>query len=70
MRFRAFSFGSIRIDGVTHQHDVTVDRGEMRERKKASNQFRDEFGQTPLSAEKDIPWKCDLSEPGLRVRCR
>ncbi len=29
MRFEAFSFGSIRIDGVTHDYDVVVDRGEV-----------------------------------------
>jgi len=26
-RFEAFSFGSIRIDGVTYEHDVLIDRG-------------------------------------------
>jgi hypothetical protein len=51
MRFQEFSFGSIRIDGVTHQHDVVIDRGEVRKRKKkASKKFRDEFAHTPLSA--------------------
>ncbi|MCI0625925.1 MAG: hypothetical protein L0387_30505 [Acidobacteria bacterium] len=34
MRFQDFSFGSIRIDGVTHEHDVVIDRGEVRKRKK------------------------------------
>lgn len=27
MRFEAFSFGSIRIDGVTYDHDVVIDQG-------------------------------------------
>ncbi len=59
MRFDEFSFGSIRIDGVTHEHDVVIDRGEIRKRKKKpSKQFRNEFGHTPLSIEEDIPWKC------------
>ena len=59
MRFDEFSFGSIRIDGVTHEHDVVIDRGEIRKRKKKpSKQFRDEFGHTPLSIEEDLPWKC------------
>ena len=59
MRFEKFSFGSIRIDGVTHEHDVVIDRGEVRERKKKpSKKFRDAFGHTPLSIEEEIPWKC------------
>jgi hypothetical protein len=59
MRFEAFEFGSIRIDGVTYDHDVVVDRGEVRERKKKpSKPFRDNFGHTPLSVEEKIPWKC------------
>ena len=34
MRVEAFSFGSIRIDGVTYTHDVVIDRGHVRKRKK------------------------------------
>jgi len=34
MRFEKFSFGSIRIDGTTYEHDVVIDRGEVRKRKK------------------------------------
>jgi hypothetical protein len=59
MRFEAFSFGSIRIDGVTYLHDVVIDHGQVRKRrKKPSKQLREAFGHTPLSAEEDIPWKC------------
>ena len=59
MRFEDFSFGSIRIDGVTYTHDVVIDRGQVRKRKKKlSKQFRDAFGHTPLSLEEEIPWKC------------
>ena len=59
MRFEDFSFGSIRIDGVTYEHDVVIDRGEIRKRKKKpSKQFQDDFGHTPLSVEEDLPWKC------------
>ncbi len=59
MRFEAFSFGSIRIDGTTYDHDVVIDRGEVRRRsKKPSKKFRDDFGHTPLSIEEKIPWKC------------
>lgn len=59
MQFDNFSFGSIRIDGSTYEHDVVIDRGEIyRRKKKASKQFREEFGHTPLSVEENIPWKC------------
>src|SRR5262249_53295517 len=59
MRFKSFSFGSMRIDGVTYAHDVVIDRGQVRKRKKKpSKKFRDDFGHTPLSMEEDIPWKC------------
>jgi hypothetical protein len=44
MRFEAFSFGSIRIDGVTYEHDVVIDHGRVRKRKKKpSKKFRDLF---------------------------
>src|SRR5713101_3616256 len=59
MRFEKFSFGSIRIDGTTYEHDVVIDRGEIRKRKKkASRKFRDAFGHTPLSVKEKIPWEC------------
>lgn len=41
MQFQKFSFGSIRIDGVDHEHDVVIDRGKVRKRKKKpSKQIR------------------------------
>src|ERR1700746_2492165 len=59
MRFEAFSFGSICIDGTTYTYDVVIDRGRIRKRKKKpSKRFRDKFGHTPLSIEEEIPWKC------------
>jgi hypothetical protein len=59
MRFEAFSFGSIKIDGITYNHDVIIDRGEVHKRKKKpSKKFRDDFGHTPLSVEERLPWKC------------
>lgn len=59
MRFEAYSFGSIRIDGVTYGKDVVIDRGKVGERrKKASKEYRDAYGHTPLSIKEDIPWKC------------
>jgi hypothetical protein len=59
MQFNGFSFGSIRIDGVSYDHDVVIDRGKVRKRKKkASKKFREAFGHTPLSLEEGVPWKC------------
>ena len=59
MRFESFSFGSIRIDGTTYDHDVVIDRGEVRKReKKPSKKFHDTFGHTPLSIDERIPWQC------------
>ncbi len=58
MRFEEFSFGSIRIEGVTYQHDVVIDRCEVRKRnKRPSKKFRKAYGHTPLSVEEEIPWK-------------
>jgi hypothetical protein len=59
VRFSDYSFGAVRVDGVTYEHDLVIDRGKIRKRKKAaSRQFRDEYGHTPLSAAEDIPWRC------------
>jgi hypothetical protein len=59
MHFEAFEFGSIRIDGVTYENDIVIDRGEIRpRRKKPSKPFRNEYGHTPLSVAEKIPWKC------------
>src|SRR5258707_12036272 len=59
MRVEKFSFGSICIDGTTYEHDVVIDRGEVRKRKKKlSRKFRGAFGHTPPSLEEKMPWKC------------
>jgi hypothetical protein len=59
MQIEDFSFGSIRIDGTTHEDDVVIAGGEIRKRKKKpSKKFGDDFAHTPLSVEEDIPWKC------------
>ena len=59
MQFETFAFGSIRIDRITYEHDVVIDRGSICTRKKRpSKQFRDHFGHTPLSLKETIPWHC------------
>ena len=56
MHFDSFSFGSIQIDGTVYEHDVVIDRGEIRKRKKKpSKKFRRDFEHTPLSIAEDIP---------------
>jgi hypothetical protein len=59
VRFQDFSFGLIRIDGVTYEHDVVIEGGNvLKRKKKASKKFRDDFGHTPLSPKEKIPWQC------------
>ena len=44
---------------MSHDHDVIIDRGTVRKRKKgASRKCRGAGGHTPLSAAEDIPWRC------------
>lgn len=44
---------------MAYDHDLIIDRGEIRKRKKApSKRFRDRYGHTPLSNVEDIPWRC------------
>jgi hypothetical protein len=59
MRIEHFSFGAIEIDGRSYTHDVVIDRGQVRKRRKgASKRHRDSYGHTPLSVEEEIPWSC------------
>jgi hypothetical protein len=59
MEFGRFAFGSIQIDGTTYEHDVVIDRGRIRKRKKGpSKPLRDTYGHTPLTAAEDVPWDC------------
>jgi hypothetical protein len=59
MRISHFAFGTLEVDGVTYEHDVVIDHGDIQKRKKkASKKFRDAFGHTPLSLKENIPWRC------------
>src|SRR5947199_9739790 len=50
-------FGEIEVEGKRYTHDVVIDGGKVRKRKKGpSKQFREKFGHTPLSAGEEIPW--------------
>ena len=68
MRFEHFVFGSIRIDGRTYEHDVVIDLGAVRKRKKkASRPLRATYGHTPLSILERIPWNCHRLVVGTGV---
>ncbi len=65
--------GSIQIDDTAYDHDVVIDLGEARKRKKKpSKKFRGEYGRTLLSAEEEIPSKCTVWSwvPELPAFCR
>jgi hypothetical protein len=54
---RLLGFGAIEVDGRRYEHDVAIEGGRVRQRKKKpSKRFRNRFGHTPLSAEEDLPW--------------
>jgi hypothetical protein len=59
MGFGRYLFGSIEVDGRTYEHDLVIDRGRVRKRRKGpSKPFRPRYGHTPLSLAEDIPWNC------------
>ena len=60
MRFGSFTFGSIEVDGTTYEHDLVIDHGDVRKRRKGpSKALRTRYGHTPLSLGEDIPWDCE-----------
>jgi hypothetical protein len=63
-RFRYLGFGAVEIDGQVYEHDVVVEGGYVRRRKKGpSKPRRAEYGHTPLTPDEVIPW----SAPSLVV---
>ena len=57
MKAEWIRFGEIEVEGVRYDHDVVIDQGRVaKRRKKASKEYRGEFGHTPLSAAETIPW--------------
>jgi hypothetical protein len=54
---RLISFGLIEIDGRRFDHDVVLEGGVVRRRKKGpSKPYRTRDGHTPLSPDEAIPW--------------
>ena len=57
MDARLISFGEVEIDGQRFTHDVVVDGGQVRKRRKGpSRAYKARYGHTPLSADEEIPW--------------
>jgi len=57
MKAELISFGQIDIEGERYDHDVVIEQGQVRKRKKGpSKAYRGQYGHTPLSAGEDIPW--------------
>jgi hypothetical protein len=56
VRFSGYSFGSVRVDGVAYDHDLIIDRGKIRKRKKnVSRNFRGPDGHTPSRPPRTSP---------------
>ena len=57
MDAKLIRFGVLEIDGQRYEHDVVIEKGAIRKRRKGpSRPHRDEYGHTPLSAGETIPW--------------
>lgn len=68
MDARLISFGLIEIGGRRFEHDVVLEGGVVRRRKKgASKAYRDRYGHTPLSPDEAIPWSARLLIIGTGV---
>lgn len=61
MQARLVGFGVLEIEGQRFEHDVVIEQGKLRKRRKGpSKPYRAEYGHTPLSADEDIPWCAPL----------
>ena len=57
MRARLVAFGELEVEGERYLHDVVIDAGRVRKRRKGpSKAFRSAYGHTPLTAGEDLPW--------------
>jgi hypothetical protein len=68
MDARLLAFGSIEIDGHRYEHDVVIEDGIIRKRRKGpSKRFRARYGHTPLSPREAIPWSAPRLVVGTGV---
>ena len=57
MQARLVEFGEIEVEKERYEHDIVIEAGKVRKRKKGpSKQYRGQAGHTPLSIEEKIPW--------------
>jgi hypothetical protein len=57
MKANVVRFGEIEVGGERYDHDIVIDAGKVKKRKKGvSKRFRGDYGHTPLSAKERIPW--------------
>lgn len=56
MKMKLVSFGQLDVEGKRYDHDVVIEQGDVRKRRKGpSKAHRSEFGHTPLSAAENLP---------------
>jgi hypothetical protein len=52
-------FGKIIVDDNEYSKDIVINKGKIEKRKKkASKEFKEKGGHTPLTDKEEIPWKC------------
>ena len=57
MKARLLGFGELEVEGKRYAHDLVIEGGKVRKRRKGpSKPLRERFGHTPLSAQEEIPW--------------
>ncbi len=65
------TFGRITVDGAVLTHDIVIEDGAVRKRKKGpSKKERDTYGHTPLTPLEDIPWDCKTLVVGTGMHGR
>ncbi len=68
MDARLISFGLIEIGGRRFKHDIVLEGGVVRRRRKAASKaYRDRYGHTPLSPDEAIPWSARVLIIGTGV---
>lgn len=57
MKAKLIAFGEIEVEKQRYGHDVVIEAGKIRKRKKGpSKQYCEQSGHTPLSIKEHIPW--------------
>lgn len=62
------TFGEITVNGEVITHDIVIDKGEVRKRKKGpSKELKSKYGHTPLTPQEKIPWDCKILVVGTGI---